>query len=122
LAEERAVNIQIFGFKNCQDTRKAERFFKERRVPFHFVDMAVKPMSPGELQRVAAAVPPSDLIDDEGQAYKSGGYEYRQIDILEELLEHQELIKTPVVRNGREATAGMAPEVWKRWIQEAQGT
>ena len=67
------LNIQIFGFKNCQDTRKAQRFFAERRIPVHFVDLDERPAAKGELRRFAERFGPAALIDKEGARYKALG-------------------------------------------------
>ena len=112
------MNIQIFGTKKCNDTKKAERFFKERGIKYQFVDMKEKGMSKGEFSSVAQAnggidemINP-DCKDKDLLAlvqYMSGD------DKLEKILENQSLIKTPVVRNGKQSTVGYQPEVWKKW-------
>ncbi len=109
------MNIQIFGTLKCRDTRKAERYFKERRIPFQFVNIAEKGLSRGELHSLKAAVGIDNLIDREGKAYAQKNLKYLTHDIEEELLKDASLLKTPVVRNGREATVGYQPEVWKAW-------
>ena len=114
------MNIQIFGFNGCSNTRKAQRFFKERNIRFHFVDMDRKPVSPGELRSIAASVPADELIDRDGKAYVEGGYSYREFDIIEEVLENQRLLKTPLVRNGSKAAVGYDPSVWTEWLREAK--
>jgi len=112
------MNIQIFGRKKSSMTKKAERFFSERRIKFHSVDVDEKPMSKGELESVISALGSADeLIDKESKLYKSK-FAYLQFDAKEELLDNQEMLKLPVVRNGKKATAGDAPEVWKKWIEE----
>ena len=98
------MNIQIFGTKKCNDTRKAERFFKERGIKYQFIDMKEKGMSKGEFMSVAQAKDTLALIKyivDE--------------DKLEKILENQHVIKTPVVRNGKQSTLGYQPDVWKKW-------
>ncbi len=110
--------IQIFGTKKCNDTKKAERFFKERGIKFQFVDMKEKGMSKGELTSVASAnggimnmVNP-DAKDKDAVAL----LQYiADEDKLEKLLENQQIIKTPVVRNGKKSTLGYQPDVWKNW-------
>ena len=112
------MNIQIFGLKKCSETRKARRFFKERRIPFHFIDLSQKEMSKGELRSVAARVPLEDLIDTAGKRFVEKGLTYASLNttrIETLLLEDALLMRTPVVRNGREATVGNCPEVWKTW-------
>lgn len=109
------AEIQIFGFKNCNETRRTERFFKERGIKFHLVNMDEKPMSPGELRSVAAAVPVEDLLDREGKEYRRMQLQYMQFDIAGKLLENPRLMKTPVVRFGKQATVGFCPEIWKTW-------
>ena len=112
------MNIQIFGRKKSSLTKKAERFFSERRLKFHSVDLDEKPMSKGELESIIAAIGSADeLIDKDSKLYKSK-FSYLQFDAKEELLANQEMIKLPVVRNGRKATAGESPEVWKKWIED----
>lgn len=112
------MNIQIFGLKKCSETRKAQRFFKERRIPFHFIDLSQKEISKGELRSVAVRVPLEDLIDTAGKRFVEKGLTHASLNaarIETLLLEDALLIRTPVVRNGREATVGHCPEVWKTW-------
>ena len=104
------MNIQIFGKNKCFDTKKAQRYFKERRVKFQFVDIMRFGMSRGELTSVKNAVGLGAMSDAPEIAYLA----YDE-DKLEELFEHPELLKTPIVRNGRQATIGYCPDVWKTW-------
>ena len=112
------AQIQIFGTKKCNDTRKAERFFKERRVPYQFIDLSQKGMSRGELASVKQAVGIENLIDREGRQYKERNFGYMDFDIEEELLEDPLLFKTPVVRRGRKAVVGNNPGAWKELAEE----
>ena len=111
------INIQIFGIKKCFDTQKAERYFKERCIKYQFVDLDVKGLSRGELQSVKASVGLSHLINSDSNAYrklsmdKISGAAMRE----ELLLNNPSLYKTPIVRNGRQATVGYAPEIWAAW-------
>ena len=110
------MNIQIFGTKKCQDTRKAERYFKERAIKFQFINLAEKGMSKGELNSVKAAVGGLEaLIDRDGKQYRKGNLHYLVHNIEEELLNDPLLLKTPIVRDGAKATVGYRPEVWKTW-------
>jgi len=112
------MNIQIFGLKKCSETRKAQRFFKERRIPFHFIDLSQKEMSKGELRSVAARVPLEDLIDTAGKRFVEKGLTHASLNAVRIetlLLEDALLIRTPVVRNGKDATVGHCPEIWKTW-------
>ena len=110
------MNIQIFGTNKSNDTRKAIRFFKERGVPFHFRNVEEKGPSRGELENISRSIDLEALIDADGNFYKKKGYQYMDFDVIEELLENPTLLKIPVVRNGRTATVGHVPEIWKRWI------
>lgn len=109
--------IQIFGVKNCRNTQKAERFFKERRVPFQFINLAEKGMSRGELQSVKNVCGLEELIDRQGKEYKKANLEYMDFDIEEELLENPLLFKTPVVRKADKAVVGYVPDLWKTFIE-----
>ncbi len=111
------MNIQIFGTKKCQDTKKAQRFFKERNIQFHFRDLAEKGISKGELENIKRVFELDELIDKEGKQYRKRNLEYITHDLEEELLEDALLFKTPIVRNGSLVTIGNQPEVWKTWIQ-----
>lgn len=111
------MNIQIIGTKKCRDTQKAERFFKERRIQYHFRDISEKEITKGELENIKQAIPLEELIDKEGKQFKKRGLEYMVYDIETELLEDSLLLKTPIVRNGRFATIGYKPEVWMEWIK-----
>lgn len=111
------MNIQIIGTQKCKETRKAERFFKERRIPFHFRDLMEKELSKGELENICRVIPVEDLIDTESKRYKERGMQYMKFNIEEELLDDPLLLKTPIVRNERFVTVGYKPEVWKEWIK-----
>ncbi|OGU74715.1 MAG: ArsC family transcriptional regulator [Ignavibacteria bacterium RBG_16_34_14] len=110
------MNIQIFGTKNSNDTRKAERFFKERRIPFHFRDLTEKGISKGEFENIKQVIPVEELIDKEGKQFLKRNFAYMVMDIEEELLNDPLLFKTPIVRNARLVTVGYKPEVWKEWL------
>ncbi len=112
------MNIQIFGTKKSADTRKAERFFKERNIKFQAIDLKEKGMSKGELQSVMQAVGGLDALIDEDAKDKDMLALIKYIapeDKMEKLLENQSIIKQPIVRNGRQATVGYQPDVWKKW-------
>ncbi len=109
------MNIQIYGKAKCFDTKKAERYFKERRIKYQFVDILRYGMSRRELESVKAAVGLEELIDKNDQDYPLIQYLASNEAKLEKLYEEPYLIKTPVVRNGRQATVGYKPEVWKTW-------
>ena len=112
------MNIQIFGTKNSNDTRKAERFFKERRVLFHFRDLNEKGVSKGELENIKQAIPLEDLIDKDGKEFQKRNLTYMVYNIEEELLNDPLLFKMPIVRNGKLATTGYQPDIWKEWIKQ----
>lgn len=111
------MNIQIFGIKKCQDTKKAQRFFKERSIQFHFRDFAEKGVSKGELENIKRVYEIEDLIDKEGKQYKKRNLEYILHEVEEELLEDPLLFRTPIVRNGSKVTIGNQPDVWKEWLE-----
>ncbi len=104
------MNIQIFGKSKCFDTKKAERWFKERRIKYQYVDILRYGMSRGELGSVKNAVGIAALSDAPEIAYLA-----YDADKLDRLFDEPELLNTPIVRNGREATVGYCPDVWKTW-------
>jgi arsenate reductase len=116
--------FQVFGTKKCAETRKAERFFKERGVKIHAVDLAQKGMSAGELRNVAARVGGMEaLIDREGPRYLAKGLKYAaptgpRIEAL--LVADPLLLRTPIVRAGARASVGFAPETWATWLSEGE--
>jgi len=109
------MNIQIIGVKGCNDTRKAERYFKERRIQFHFHDLNEKGLAKGELENITRVIPLEDLIDREGKRFKKRNLQYMVFNIEEELLNDSLLLKTPIVRNGKEVTIGYQPSIWVSW-------
>ena len=109
------MNIQIFGKSKCFDTKKAERYFKERRIKFQSIDLVKYGISRGELQSVKNAVGLSGLMDEKAQDYPMLQYLAYDADKFEKLLEDPRLLKTPIVRNGKQATVGYCPDVWKTW-------
>ena len=109
------MNIQIFGKSKCFDTKKAERYFKERRIKFQSIDMRQKGMSRGELLNVKAAVGLEAMIDYTVPDSEILKYLAGETAREEKLLENPWFIKTPIVRNGKKATVGYCPDVWKDW-------
>lgn len=112
------MNIQIFGTKKSFDTKKAQRYFKERRVKFQFVDLKEKGLSKGELEGVARAAGGIDaLIDPSAKdADTVALVQYLGADQkFDKVLENQQILHEPIVRNGRQATVGYQPDVWKGW-------
>ncbi|WP_194189980.1 arsenate reductase family protein [Clostridium chrysemydis] len=111
------MNIQIFGTKKCNDTKKAERYFKERRIKYAFIDMKEKGISKGELTSVKNSVKLNNLINEKAKSYKNSNLDKIRSEEtkMEVMLKDCTLIKTPIVRNGKLATVGYEPEVWKEW-------
>lgn len=112
------MNIQIFGTKKSADTRKAERFFKERGIRFQSVDLKEKGLSKGEFQSVMQSVGGIDAMIDQDCKDKDLLALVTYItaaDRPEKVFENQSVLKQPIVRNGRQATVGYAPDVWKGW-------
>ena len=116
------MNIQIYGTAKCFDTKKAQRYFKERGIKFQFVDLARFGMSKGEYQNIkkALGMKLEDLVNEKSKKYESSFIKYLASEEAKEekLLENQELFKTPIVRNGKKATLGFCPDEWKKWDSE----
>ncbi len=110
--------IQILVKKKCQDSKKAERFFKERRIEIQVRNMEEKPLSEGEWKNVLSFFSPDELIDKASQAYKKKKMSYMEYDALEEMKEEPGLIRTPIIRNKGKVTVGHTPEVWEEWLAE----
>lgn len=109
------MNIQIFGKSKCFDTKKAERYFKERRIKYQFVDINRYGMSRGELNSVKNAVGLDAMINTADVDYPMIQYLVSNDAKLDKLFECPWLIKTPIVRNGKQATVGYMPDVWSKW-------
>ena len=118
LQQVKQMNIQIFGTKKCNDTKKAERFFKERGIKYQFIDMKEKGMSKGEFTSVAQANGGLENMinwDGKNKDILALIKYIADEDKLEKVLENPQVIKTPVVRNGKQSTLGYQPDVWKGW-------
>ena len=110
------MNIQIFGKAKCFDSKKAERYFKERKIKYQMIDVGQFGMSKGEYNSVKAAVGSLEaLVDDKSPDAVLLKYLAYEKDKEAKLLENPKLFKTPIVRNGKQATIGYQPEVWKTW-------
>lgn len=110
-----SLNIQIFGKSKCFDTKKAERYFKERRIKYQYIDILKYGMSRGELKSVCSTLGMDNIVNSEDQDYSLFQYLASNEAKMEKLYEIPELIKTPIVRNGKKATVGYCPEIWKEW-------
>lgn len=112
------MNIQIFGAKKCFDTKKAERYFKERGIKYQLIDIKEKGLSKGEYQNVRQAVGGREALlctDCQDQDALALIKYSPDEDKDEKILENQQVLKTPIVRNGKLATVGYKPEIWKSW-------
>jgi len=112
-------NIQVFGFEDSNATRGALRFFRERRIVVHYVDLRKKPIAAGELRRFIDRLGAAALLDTDGRRYKEQGLAYLSTDaqgITQRLLADARLLNLPLVRYGDDVTAGKAEETWKAWL------
>lgn len=112
--------VQIFGRRDSRDTQKAQRFFKERRVPVSFVDVAVRAPARGELRRFVERFGGSSLIDTSAPAYRDAGLAYMRLsneEILERLLERPTLLRLPLVRRLGDLTVGVDEKAWASWLR-----
>ena len=112
------MNIQIFGSKKSFDSKKAERYFKERRIKYQYIDMKEKGLSKGELASVAQAVGGLDALIDPDCKDRQLVTLIRYLAAdqrMEKVLENQQVLRTPIVRNGKQATVGYQPDIWKGW-------
>lgn len=113
------MEVQIFGTKKCKDTQKALRFFKERRIKVHFVDLNERPASAGELRRFEQKFGAEALLDREGKAFRARGLHVAHIPgsrIMPLLVEDSSLLVTPLVRTGNLLSVGHADSAWREWV------
>jgi arsenate reductase-like glutaredoxin family protein len=114
------LEVQIFGIKKSADTRKALRFFSERRIRTHFVDLTEKPASLGELRRFAQKFGVMSLVDKDSKQFAELGLRYAQLSDdrwLQKLTEEPLLLKIPLVRNAKQLTIGPDESTWKSWTE-----
>lgn len=111
------MNIQIYSRSKCFDSKKAERWFKERRIKFQLIDLDSKGLSPRELDSVIAAVGLENIIDEKSKSPEAAMMKYlsSREQKIDKLLDDTRLIKSPIVRNGRQATVGYCPDIWEKW-------
>lgn len=111
------MNIQIFGAKKCFDTQKTERYFKERKIKYQYVDLHKYGLSKGEFASVKAAVGLKELINSTAKEYKALNMQNIGFgDVASQVLfNNPKLFKSPIVRNGKQATVGYQPDIWKDW-------
>ncbi|HEX4275678.1 MAG TPA: ArsC/Spx/MgsR family protein [Bryobacteraceae bacterium] len=113
------VSVQIFGVKNSQATRAAERFFKERRAAIHFVDLTKKAMAPAEIKRFADRFGFAALLDVEGKSWVDAGLKYLKVSetrMLERIEKDPKLLRLPLVRSGSRLSVGPDEETWKTML------
>ena len=108
------ASLQLFGRKKDRETQRADRWLKERRIDYSFLDLDQKALSPGELDSIARAVGGHGALVDAGSpAYKNGGWAHRAFDAREELLAHPELTRVPILRASPKAAVGFDEAAWK---------
>ena len=116
----RMPDIQVFGFDDSSATRAAQRFFRERRVAVHSVDLRRRAMAAGELKRFVERLGARALLDETSRAYRDAGLAHLRLDdaeIVERLLRDNRLLRVPLVRHGNEVTAGKDEATWARWLK-----
>ncbi len=115
--------VQVFGLDDDRATRAAIRFFRERRIPIHFVDLRRKSIAPGELRRFTDRLGPTALLDTGGRAYREAGLGYLRMDdaeIVRRLLADPRLLRLPLVRRVNDVSAGPADPVWRGWLGQGR--
>jgi arsenate reductase len=114
------LSVQIFGHERDQATRAAIRFFKERRVAIHLVDLTRKPIARGELRRFVERLGARALLDEGSKAYRDSGLAYLRMDdaeVVDRLLDTQSLLRLPLVRFGDQVAIGRDEVTWKGWFR-----
>lgn len=117
-----AFSVQIFGIKNSAETRAAERFFKERRVQIHYVDLKQKPMSPGEIKRFIDKFTLNGIVDTEGKAWLDAGLKYLRVgpdELIAKIEREPKLLKLPLVRGANRVSVGQDEAAWKAMLEAA---
>lgn len=117
------MEVQVFGVKKSADTRKALRFFSERRVRTHFVDLTERAASPGELSRFVQKFGVKALVDEQSRRFAELGLHHAsrsESRWLELLVDEPLLLRMPLVRSGKLLSIGAAEADWKRWIEETK--
>jgi arsenate reductase len=112
-------SVQLFGYEDSQPTRAALRFFKERRVVVHFVNLRQRPIAPGELRRFVERLGATSLLDPTSKPYVDQGLAYLSLDtggVTARALANPRLLRLPLARFGNEVTAGPAEATWRAWI------
>ena len=112
-------SVQIFGVKNCQAVRAAERFFKERRIPIHFVDLNRKPMAPGEIKRFTDRFGLTGVVDTEGRPWTDAGLRYFKLsgsELLSRIEKEPKLLRLPLIRAGSHLSIGPDEAAWKAML------
>ncbi len=113
------VNVQIFGVKGSQATRAAERFFKERRIAIHFVDLAQRPMAPAELKRFVDRFGLDALVDRDSKPYEAAGLKYMKLsgsDLIARIERDPKLLRLPLVRSGNHLSIGLDQNAWQSML------
>lgn len=119
IAASGPASVQIFGRRDSRDTQKAQRFFRERRIPVSYVDLATRPMARAELQRFSERFGPRDLVDQHSRAYADAGLGYLSLteaELFDRLLADQRLIRLPLVRAGQQLSVGLSESAWRSWL------
>ena len=119
-----APAIQVFGVDDSSATRAAQRFFRERRVAIHYVDLRKRTIAPGELRRFVDRLGARALLDETSRPYREAGLAYLNLDeagIVDRLLADHRLLRLPLVRHGNEVTAGKAEMTWTAWVKAGPG-
>ena len=112
------MNIQIYSGKKNFDTQKAERFFKERRIPYQLMDLKKHPLGEREIKGMLAAIGAEKLLDRENPKVKEhpACYYNQESLLIPAIQESPFLLRTPIVRNGNQVTSGYQPEIWEKWV------
>ncbi|MEO8572077.1 MAG: arsenate reductase [Chloroflexota bacterium] len=117
-------DIQVFGRDDSSPTRAALRFFRERRVAVHYVDIRKRGIAPGELRRFTQALGAVTLLDPRSRSYRDQGLAHLALDepgIVSRLLADQSLLRLPLARHGNQVTAGPAETAWTAWLRPPGG-
>ena len=116
----RMPDIQVFGFEDSSATRACQRFFRERRIAVHTVDLRKRPLAAAELRRFVDRLGARALLDETSRPYRDAGLAHLSLDdagIIDRLLRDNRLLRVPLVRHGNEVTAGKAEATWAAWLK-----